>query len=171
MDKLDQDARIALLNEYSSNKRAWAINALTLVIATFAAIQHWQFIEKLFGSLFLFGLLGFLLGQISYAFIWYLYYAQTCKSVLEVPVGAYPVRPYIDLLNQKVIEKTNCIRWNRLPLWRSLHAFHRFPLWLLWAAVWIIAGIIIQVRWLAMTILIISIALIILLIAPCWDNN
>jgi len=40
-EEFDQDARIALLDEYSSNKRSWAIVALVCVVAIFSIIPLW----------------------------------------------------------------------------------------------------------------------------------
>ena len=78
--QFDQEARVALMNEYSSNKQSWAVVALTIVIAGFSLVQTRDIIRT--SHLFYIGF-GFLSSQAVYSALRYLHYAQASTFVTK----------------------------------------------------------------------------------------
>jgi hypothetical protein len=79
-EKLDQDARIALMSEYSSNKQSWAVVALTIIIAIFSLVQVREILHNV---LFFYVGFAFLSSQVFYSALRYLHYAQASTYVTK----------------------------------------------------------------------------------------
>ena len=74
-NEFDQNARIALLQSYSSNKNSWATVALTCLIAIFLAIQVRTIVISPF-TIIIDVLIAILLSQIVLSASRYIYFGQ-----------------------------------------------------------------------------------------------
>jgi len=77
---MEQDARIALLNEYSSSKRSWAIVALTTLVAIFSLFQNRSSFKD---TWFFYLVFGFTITQTLYSALRYVHYGQSIPSVVK----------------------------------------------------------------------------------------
>jgi len=126
-EELDQDARIALLDEYSSNKRSWAIIALTCVVAIFSIIQLRAGIPYRW-IVYLYGAIAVLLSQVGYSFFRYLFYGQMCFSAIRSSPENHN-RPYLYRLDAGIVEDVR-----KGTLGKITYPFHGFGVWLGWTA-------------------------------------
>ena len=121
----EQKARIALLNEYSSNKRSWGVNALTFVIAILAVLQ----ISKEINWKMIF-LISFLLSQVIYSFFRYNYFGQMSKwsirSAPKIDFTENGTQTYLSQLDYGIISD-----FKNTFLGKICHRFHDIKGWIL----------------------------------------
>ena len=140
-EKFDQDARIALLNEYSSTKRSWAIIFLSFVVAFSSIIQIDWINQNILITYIVF--IQFI-SQTSYAISRYILYSCYChytaiSDVLSKDKCKKKYGKTYPRLYRLIIGVTQDVM--KRPHYKILSHFGGFRNWAIWTLLWFIPPI------------------------------